>query len=806
MRSRPNSNNLSYGNLALDELSLLCREQSARPYAVPSPGAGVRTVASPGPGTRPVASPVHGIRPPASPPSHSTEKHSAGPVHSREEAVRRADLLAVALKKALLEISLPIAAVAMSLVGAKSWFDFGFARVDDFARERLGRSGRWIKDLAALHEAIERLPGLAPALTGADGDGPIGRVAALLIGRSASSESLANWLAIARRSSVRELRTEIQRARDAGSDAPVESDAPQGTKPQGSNPQCNSRAADPKCGTRLADPQCDSQAADRFAAPTPEKEYPEGERVSHATTTEDDPADRSLVRVPVPAAVSAAFDEAADLFRSVEGGEATVTSFVEALVAEDAADGSPIDADRAPLATSKRRSLVEAILARTTDNWRLIRQASESIPVLALAGGALTRLESIKSRAGQGNSAELLDQMQALLSIENEMEIRLGRILADMANDGAWARLRFAGIGHYAEERLGLSRSAAENRARVARTLRRFPSLRNAYENGRIGIEAALTVARILDKGEAAIEQRHGGRGWSPRAAEEIWVARARESTLKRLRDEARLLGRRFVAESVGLHDGVAGPELLQPPADQEWHASLYRAPGTARRRVLRYGLIAAGVGFAGRDRLDNPATLLIPAPDVFLRMRLPATLAAQFLGAIESARRQVGIEVDAVAWDADWPQPAGAATEAVLPSRLAARTFSIRSRRLPAWIGLLALIEDFVLTWDGYRRAVKRRPCERIFVRDGWRCAAPGCTSRRHLESHHVIYRSRGGGEGDSNQICLCRFHHQRGEHGGLASCSGEAPLGVTWRLGRGELALWYRNERQLESDAMTL
>ena len=46
-------------------------------------------------------------------------------------------------------------------------------------------------------------------------------------------------------------------------------------------------------------------------------------------------------------------------------------------------------------------------------------------------------------------------------------------------------------------------------------------------------------------------------------------------------------------------------------------------------------------------------------------------------------------------------------------------------------------------------------------------------------------------------NRITLCRFHHQRGEHGGLMSVRGEAPLGLTWRLGRTDAAVVDRAER---------
>jgi hypothetical protein len=59
------------------------------------------------------------------------------------------------------------------------------------------------------------------------------------------------------------------------------------------------------------------------------------------------------------------------------------------------------------------------------------------------------------------------------------------------------------------------------------------------------------------------------------------------------------------------------------------------------------------------------------------------------------------------------------------------------------------------------------------------------------------VQYRSRGGSHALSNRICLCRFHHQLGEHGGFASCRGKAPLGITWRLGMPSVATWYRNDR---------
>ena len=125
------------------------------------------------------------------------------------------------------------------------------------------------------------------------------------------------------------------------------------------------------------------------------------------------------------------------------------------------------------------------------------------------------------------------------------------------------------------------------------------------------------------------------------------------------------------------------------------------------------------------------------------------------------------------------------------------AGTFLERGLPVPDWVALLSMLEDYADTWDD-PEGFPRRAGDDVYVRDGWRCMAPGCTSRRNLEDHHVVYRSRGGGDETSNHLCLCRFHHQQGEHGGLARVEGMAPLGLAWRLGRQGLASGYVNERR--------
>ena len=673
-------------------------------------------------------------------PSADTSSASASSDYPVERSLRQADALALSLRAGLDRIAIPLARATAAFVQREAWSVFGFARLEDHARERFGRSGRWVKDCASLGAALQSLPLLADALTGDDGGRPLGRVAALLVARIASADSLAAWVALARRVPIRALRASIRQSRAAGSDWPVEGEA--------------SSAEAPSAGAPSAD---DMQRS----ADVPAGFFDDGM---------DDLSDRTLVRIPVPAPLLAAFDEALDLYRCVEGREASVTSFVEALVGEACSAGLPPDADSQPMKVSPDPAVVEVALARSTDNWSHLPSTSPASWSLALAGVGLARLRDIERVAGTGGAPELDGQIRALLALEDDLDGRLTKVLADMAERGAWARLRFAGIGHYAEERLGVSRTCAEDRVRAARSLRQFPILRAACEAGRIGFEACLLVLRVL------------GRGPVPADLERAWVARAEEATVKRLRDEARALGR---ARSARTESASATPTPLD---DAAWHASLRREPGTARDRIQRFGSDAAGR----------------PSPDVFLRVRLPHDLAGDFLGVVESARQLLSLLADSVPWDEPWPDAQAA------PSTIAARTFSVRSRLVPAWVGLLALLEDFALTWDPVRSgavrpharvspAAPKRPGDPVYSSAGWRCTAPGCTSRKNLDDHHVVYRSRRGGNALDNRTCLCRFHHYRGEHGELASCRGKAPLGILWRLGKKDLGVWYRNERRV-------
>jgi hypothetical protein len=99
----------------------------------------------------------------------------------------------------------------------------------------------------------------------------------------------------------------------------------------------------------------------------------------------------------------------------------------------------------------------------------------------------------------------------------------------------------------------------------------------------------------------------------------------------------------------------------------------------------------------------------------------------------------------------------------------------------------LEAMLDHALLSWgaDDPRLLKRIRKKYRVFERDGWRCTVPGCSSRKNLHAHHIVFRSAGGSDAPENQTTLCAFHHQRGVHAGRVRVEGSAPGGLRYELG---------------------
>jgi hypothetical protein len=70
------------------------------------------------------------------------------------------------------------------------------------------------------------------------------------------------------------------------------------------------------------------------------------------------------------------------------------------------------------------------------------------------------------------------------------------------------------------------------------------------------------------------------------------------------------------------------------------------------------------------------------------------------------------------------------------------------------------AMLDHALSSWGALDGNVAAR--HRVFDRDGWRCAVPGCTSMQNLHDHHIRFRSAGGSDAPENRVTLCAFHHR--------------------------------------------
>lgn len=98
----------------------------------------------------------------------------------------------------------------------------------------------------------------------------------------------------------------------------------------------------------------------------------------------------------------------------------------------------------------------------------------------------------------------------------------------------------------------------------------------------------------------------------------------------------------------------------------------------------------------------------------------------------------------------------------------------------------LVLASRHFTATWKEVlkeRNTIARQSIER---NGGW-CSVPGC-SRPAAHSHHIRYRSHGGGDGLANRAGICIPHHFHGIHKGYVRLRGQAPDELRWELGERE------------------
>jgi hypothetical protein len=393
-------------------------------------------------------------------------------------------------------------------VEIRGWERLGFARLQDYARERLGVAARTVQDLAHCDNALSQHPLLAHAL--ASGRLPWTKVR--LVARVASPQNLEAWLAFAARLSVRALEKEVRRV---------------------------DRASLERVG---------AAGAGRSGAPL----------VAHETDA--DGAERwpgEWVIVPCAPHVQARWYHARQLARRVAGEPVPPWQCLESVAAEvlsevplseEAARRLEQDERAEHLAEAPASDCVGASSPATpvANVCAAHTPARDGSAVAALQSPTLPpELASLAHEIEHADPFALDHRLRTALAFEQRLESRMGPLLRRALAEQVHRSAGFQHFAGYVETRLGISPRRARALVRIERVAARAPDLALAYREARLSWVQANALAGLLDA-----DATHAP----------SWVAHAKRVSVRRLLEDvdAALAGAGTLAPPILLPERLA--------------------------------------------------------------------------------------------------------------------------------------------------------------------------------------------------------------------------------------------------------
>lgn len=685
-------------------------------------------------------------------------------VFSRAETLEWLDRRLAGLCRERGPLRAVLARLAFRLVNLRAWERIGYARLGDYAVERLSLSGRSVRDLAEVGARLGALPHLEHALV----SGTLGWTKVRLLARLPRDADEVAWVAYASRVTADALGRTV-RAVDRGS---VEGG---GTE-------------EPAARSRLFEVRCTPEVRWKWEVARGTAARAAG-RVLHVSEAAELIAAEILSALPIDERARGTCEESGASWDRESETERQKESEAEEERARSDGRGRPDPhapgaavggavpfphrmgaapgdgADTAPTAPRPpwRHDGADTAPHTSKGPHPGVSSAPESRPPLP------SSLRSLLDGLEDADAFEVDDRLRHALQMEQRLEARVGPLLTL-----AWRRFLHTALGHatrdaYARERLGMDPTRARALVRLERTAVLSEPFARAYRVGALSWVKASVLAPLVSANPL---------GWFVRD----WVIWAQRVTVRRLREDvdaalalAETNPEAFRGDgglpSDARGDREIGAQRMGPVEDltqadpgagenpQAGDGRRMGAPATPPQKEVGGGVGAGdhtlpSVGSGERPRATSDRGIRAP------RKALEENCFARFLG----------------------PPDVVQLFRAVLCT--VRRRMDAEEGRLPTAGAALGVMLDHVLsTWGNRDGTLAAR--HKVFARDGWRCAAPGCTSMRNLHDHHIRFRSAGGSNAAENRVTLCAFHHLRGVHAGLLRCVGRAPNGLRWEMG---------------------
>ncbi len=322
------------------------------------------------------------------------------------------------------------------------------------------------------------------------------------------------------------------------------------------------------------------------------------------------------------------------------------------------------------------------------------------------------------------------DQLEQELS---RLEVLRRRVTALQLNLIAEADRRQVPLGdgcsstsEWVSARMDVPSDEAKRLARLSKRLDDLPLMAKRLSEGEIGIMRAELLARVAtadDEGEWAFRLS----GYNLGAAEKL-VSRHRRVTRKHERSKHR--------------DSYL---FLQPSLDESWWK------------------IAGGVGaVAGKTISETLARKADELPDRNGSLVHRQALALEAMCIDDGGEAGSGGGATITAYlDLDLANGTGGQTGAEMAAGPRIGPDAIRELLCNGAVQIVGLSDGKPVTTTHRTNYIPPSIREFVLWRDQHHCRAPGCTSQRRLQPHHIVFDSHGGPPEPFNLVTLCWYHH---------------------------------------------
>jgi hypothetical protein len=343
-------------------------------------------------------------------------------------------------------------------------------------------------------------------------------------------------------------------------------------------------------------------------------------------------------------------------------------------------------------------------------------------------------------------------------------------------------------VAHWLSWACSMSPGAAREHVRVAKALRRMPSITSLFREGRLSYSKVREVTRVVD---VIDEQRLAGLALTATAAQLATMIsgfrsadgrrigrqnqrrvswREREDGMVELRarlpkEDAAVL----LAAIEGAKDQFGPPPPKPRPCDDQAQPDPMPGVGMYGSADALLDVARVFLNTTPQDRSGEDRSLVVVHVSA-------ENLADDVPAGTPAAAEPVSMEAERVDAESEGLAdvshvPTGTPTSAACQIAGVGAIEAATAQKLACDNPLLGAVVDkhgHVLAMGRTRRLITKAQRRALMIRDGM-CRYPGCHQTRHLKAHHRVPWIAGGRTDLDNLILLCQWHHTAVHEGGV-------------------------------------